>query len=71
MAYHNGGEVGQAADRLGDTLSGAGILLCMIAPFFGAAALRRKFLFCILGGVAGFAAGLVSGFVIMYFVVGF
>jgi hypothetical protein len=71
MAYHNGGEVGHAADRLREILCDAGMLLCMIAPFFCGATLRRKFLFSILGGVAGFVAGLGSGFVMMYFVVGF
>jgi hypothetical protein len=71
MAYNNGGEVGHAADRLREIFCGAGILLCMIAPFFSTAVLRRKFLFSILGGVAGLIAGFVSGFVMMYFVVGF
>jgi hypothetical protein len=71
MAYHNGGEVGHAADRVRDILGNAGIFLSMIAPFFSAAALRRKFILCILGGVAGFVAVVVSGVIMMYFVVGF
>jgi len=71
MAYHNGGGVGHAADRVRELLCNAGALICMIAPFFNAAALRRKLLFSFLGGVAGFVAGYVSGAIKMFFFVGF
>ena len=70
MAYHNGGAVGHAADRVKDILCGVGIVFCMVAPFFSAASLQRKFLFCILGAIAGFVAAYLSGLFMILFVVG-